>query len=288
MIIVRLNGGLGNQMFQYALGRKLSIKNRDVLKLDLSSYLTNPDRFFELNNLNIIENIASEREIKKVKLPYGFLSKIGQQFRLRILRKFNVGFNPAIFKKTGNIYLDGFWQSEKYFIDISNTIRQDFRLRKNLGHSAEIILKKIQSSTLPVSIHIRRGDYVYDKKTNLHHGTCDIEYYKKALETLKSKIQKVSPVDFQLFVFSDDIKWVEKNVSFPYPTIFVSDPNILSHETMFLMSKCKYNIIANSSFSWWGAWLNENQEKMVIAPAKWNRAYPKRFKDITPKSWIRI
>jgi hypothetical protein len=288
MIITRLNGGLGNQMFQYALGRKMSLKNKDIFKLDLSVYTPDNNRVYELKHFNIIENISSNTEISKIKFPVGFISKIITTFKKRILRIFNVKFHPRILDKKGNIYLDGFWQSEKYFDDISNTLRQDFKLRRKMGHAAEIMSNNIEKASISVSVHIRRGDYVHNTATNRHHGTCPPEYYERAFAVLAKKLSEIDSGEIHLFVFSDDIVWVRKNISFPYPTTFVSNPATPNHEELVLMSKCIYHIIANSSFSWWAAWLDPNPQKIVIAPAKWFNTKPSVYEDIVPNSWIKI
>lgn len=288
MIITRLNGGLGNQMFQYALGRKMSIKNKDVFKLDVSDYTSKNPRAYGLKHFNIIENIATQEEIRETKLPYGTISKITILLKKRVLRIFNIEFNPKTLEKKGNIYLDGFWQSEKYFNDIDETIRQDFKLRRKMGHSAEIACDNIQKTAIPVSIHIRRGDYVQDAKTNNYHGTCSQAYYEKALAALADKLPKKDLEKMHLFAFSDDIEWAKKNLSFPYPTTFVSNPAIPDYEELILMSKCNHHIIANSSFSWWSAWLNPNPQKIVIAPGRWFNTKPGTYKDIVPNSWIKI
>lgn len=288
MIITRLNGGLGNQMFQYAIGRKLSLLNKTVLKLDISDFKKQNLRNYGLKHFNIIENIATPKEISKTKTPYGFISKTISALNKKILRKFNIGFDPRVLNKKDNTYLDGFWQSEKYFEDISDIIRQDFRLSRKMSHSAEIAYEKIKKTEISVSVHIRRGDYVHNKKTGNYHGTCSLEYYKMATEKLSKKLGKNVTGKIHLFIFSDDIYWVRKNLSFPYRTTFVSNPSIPDYEELILMSKCKHHIIANSSFSWWGAWLNPDPQKIVIAPAKWFNTKPNTYKDIVPNSWIKI
>lgn len=280
MIITRLNGGLGNQMFQYALGRKMSIKNNSLFKLDVSDYTSCNPRAYGLSHFNIIENIATVRESQNAKRL--------SWFKRKILRKFNVGFDPKILNKKDDIYLDGFWQSEKYFNDVEEIIRQDFKLRRKMSHSAEIMLDMIQNAEVSISIHIRRGDYVESSKTNEYHGTCSAEYYNKALILLAEKLPKNDLAKIHLFVFSDDIEWVKKNLSFPYAATFVSNPSIPDYEELILMSRCSHHIIANSSFSWWGSWLNANPQKIVIAPKKWFDTKPNVYKDIAPNSWIKI
>ena len=288
MIIVKLNGGLGNQMFQYALGRKMSLKNRDVFKLDTSLFTEKNTRHYALGGFNIIENIANKNDIRRVKLPYGPISAISIAFKKKVFRKFNIGFDQSMTEKKRDLYLDGFWQSEKYFDDIASVIREDFRLRSKMSHSAEIVLDSILKESVPVSVHIRRGDYASDSKTNRYHGVLSPEYYKKAFAALSDRLPENDARKIHFFVFSDDVNWVKNNVSFPYPATFISNPSISAHEEMTLMSKCAYHIVANSSFSWWGAWLNSNPKKVVIAPKKWFNTRPSTYKDIVPNSWIKI
>jgi hypothetical protein len=241
-------------------------------------------RQYALDPFCINVSIADGEEIKKIKYPYGLISKGIRFFRFRILRIHLVSFEPAILKQKGDVYLDGFSQSEKYFSNIAATIRQDFRLKNPLGMRAEKAARDIRSSTRSVSLHVRRGDYVQDAKTREHHGGCTPEYYAEALARITQKVG----ADIHVFVFSDEIDWVRSNMPIPYPVTYVSSVDIADYEELILMSLCSHNIIANSSFSWWGAWLNSNAEKMVIAPHQWMRNNPHNFRDIIPETWIRL
>ena len=283
MIIMNLAGGLGNQMFQYALGRKMSIKNGDTFKLDDTTYRRGFPRPYSLSHFTIVESIATPEEIRRLKLPYGFFSRVERSFKARILRIFNVEFSPKILEKKGDMYLDGFWQSEKYFSDIADTIRKDFTLKEKMSPAGESASRKISAEKCPVSLHVRRGDYVSHAKTNSIFGTCSPEYYRKAVSIIREKAP-----DARFFVFSDDIAWAKENLELPENTVFVSDPAIRDYEELVLMSRCGHHIIANSSFSWWGAWLDPNPEKVVIAPARWFNGSPKVYKDVVPDSWIKI
>ena len=135
-----------------------------------------------------------------------------------------------------------------------------------------------------VSVHVRRGDYVNDPKTNAYHGTCSLDYYKKAVEIIRNKVK--DPV---FFIFSDDAEWVKKNFNIDEQQVLVSEPEKLSlTEELKLMASCRHSVVANSSFSWWGAWLNNNNEKMVIAPQKWFADPLIDTSDLIPSAWIRI
>jgi hypothetical protein len=290
MIITKLKGGLGNQMFQYACGRALSLRNKDQLKLDISGYErqgTDTPRSYSLSHFKIKETtIATPGEISKIAFS------IKDMLRRKLLRDFNIGWKKNIILKKGDIYLDGFWQTEKYFSDVGDAIKKEFTLTNPLGKNAAAIAEMISSeqsaqSTPSVSVHIRRGDVARDAATNPYFGCTPPEYYSRALQYLAERIK-----NFRVFVFSDDIEWVTKNIAIPYPTTYVSsnDParQIPDYEELALMSLCDHNIIANSSFSWWGAWLNPRMDKIVIAPKKWIQRGEKIHKDTVPPSWIRL
>ena len=306
MIIINLKGGLGNQLFQYATGRALSLRqadknkknsakndtsNKQILKLDITGYSENNGidtmRHYALSPFNIKVEIASTDEIKKLKYPFGIISKGWRFFKTKVLKKYNISFNSGIFNSTKPLYLDGFFQTEKYFIDKENEIRNDLTLKDPLSQRAVEILTKINSCSNSISLHVRRGDYVSDKNTNLHHGTCDLSYYAKAVEYMNAKIGN----DMHIFVFSDGIEWAKENIKFPYQTSYVSPAKSTPRdevEELVLMSKCRNNIIANSSFSWWGAWLNQNRDKIVIAPKRWVLRGVNNYRDIIPQTWYKI
>lgn len=289
MVIIKLQGGLGNQMFQYALGRSLAEKNKIDFKLDLSFYnkeKNNLHRNYSLKYFNIIENIAEEDELKKTK-EYRQKNKL-IYFFYRIFSKKNIVyvkenffyFGKDILKIKNNAYLDGYWQSEKYFKNIESIIKQEFTLKNKLDSRLENLVEDIKN-TNSVSIHIRRGDYITNQKTNSVHGTCSLDYYQTAIEHINNKIK--NPI---FFIFSDDIEWVKNNLKTEFPTFFIEGNK--DYEDLILMSYCKHNIIANSSFSWWGAWLDHNPNKIVIAPKKWFNVNNINTSDLLPNSWINL
>jgi len=283
MIIVNIKGGLGNQMFQYAFARALSLRKKAPFKLDISSYPKQDLRSYTLSNFNIEEHIASPQEVRQYKYPYGALSKAWRFFSTKILRRFHIGFEPQLLHGSTGAYYDGYFQSEDYFIDFEETIRSDFTPSKPLPLLVSNLISRIQSDSASVSLHIRRGDYVTNASANSHHGLPTIEYYQAAADYLSDHISK----DIKIYVFSDDIDWAKENLSLGYPTQFVSSPDIKDYEELFIMAACKHNIIANSSFSWWAAWLNPNQQKMVIAPSRWLAGKPDPYKTV-PSTWIRL
>ncbi len=300
MIIINLKGGLGNQLFQYATGRALQLRRQDQnnlkeagvgvekLKLDITGYGENNGidtmRRYALSSFKIEAEIATREEIKKLKYPFAIFSKGWRFFKVKVLRQFNTGFNKRIFNYKKSLHLDGFFQTERNFIDKEERIRSDLTLKSLLSSPAQKISDAIKSATISISLHVRRGDYANDKATNKYWGTCDPEYYAKALEYISTKINS----DPHIFVFSDDIAWVKENITIPYPSTYVSTPKIPDYEELVLMSQCRHNIIANSSFGWWGAWLNQNHDKIVVAPSKWTLKDQKSYKDIIPSTWHKI
>ena len=301
MIITKLQGGLGNQMFQYATGRHLAHLNNTELKLDISAYnnqsKNDTPRKYSLGNFNIKENFSTKKDNKEIGLP----NMTTKNIFLRIYRKFfrdletkkpiyeralineqYFGFCPDILKLKENAYLSGNWQSEKYFSDITDIIRKDFSI-KNESSAYKQMGQQILSASNPISLHIRRGDYVHNKITNQYHGVCSLDYYKKAIGIIKGKIENPT-----FFIFSDDIEWIKENLQTNSPIIFVSNGKLKDYEELILMSKCKHNIIANSSFSWWGAWLNNNTNKIVIAPQKWFESLERTKDNPCLKDWVKI
>ena len=290
-VIVGLKGGLGNQLFQYAIGKQLSILNNCNLKLDISSFNNYLLHNYSLSHFNIVDEIAKKREI-----PYQYLT--GNRYlrklntfvdpilnNISIIKEKSLSFDNSILRlDKESIYLDGYWQSEKYFTSISDVIQNCFRLKNDgLSDTRISIINKIKK-TNSISIHIRRGDYTIPKYNKVH-GLTTLEYYKKAISYISKR------VDFaELFIFSDDNQWIRETFSsFPNATIIegTAEKNYLD---LLLMAQCKHNIIANSTFSWWGAWLNLNPEKIVIAPIKWYNIESMNSTtiDLIPKNWIRL
>ena len=287
MIIIKLKGGLGNQMFQYAFGRKLSLKLPTELALDINEDteikglrgdLVRP---FLLNRFDIKAHVATLEEVAKLRKPFSlYLAKI-----FRKLGKYNhYKFDPKAFEIKDNTYLEGFWwQSEQYFKDIRPQLLEDFTLVKDLGTDAEKIAESIRQAQSSVSVHIRRGDYANNPVTLAYHGLAPMEYYEQAIKIIQEK----RPHSI-FYIFSDDIEWLKANFPLPPLSQIVSDKNIPEYEELALMSLCKDHIIANSSFSWWGAWLSKNDEKIVIAPQQWIADKTVDTDDVCPKEWIRV
>lgn len=291
MVISNILGGLGNQMFQYAVGRSISLRNRQKLKLDISSFKEYKLRKYSLACYNIQAEIASEKEILRYKEgSFYLINKVVQKIVKRklwdnsyYLKEKYYHFDPSVLNLKGNVYLFGYWQSEKYFLDIKEIILDDFVLKKPISFLTKDYLNKILN-TCATSIHIRRGDYVNNPITNKYHGTCSINYYKKAINIILENNPETV-----FYIFSDDLQWAKDNFDFIQNTVYVelNDPT-LDYEEMYLISQCKNNIIANSSFSWWGAWLNRNPDKIVIAPKTWFKDDSININDLIPTNWIQL
>jgi hypothetical protein len=302
MIIIRISEGLGNQMFQYALGRMLSEKHHTSLIMDVSFYNHQSpgrsQRKFLLDQFTITAQIAEPSDFQKAGLPdttqYGVYARFTRKlFRLlelrkpikkkRIILEPNFRFIPDILETSDNIFLSGVWQSEKYFSAIKPIIQKEFSLKKPLSNRAQDFKRIIDADQCSVSLHIRRGDYVTGLQSSTFHGLCSLEYYKEAI----AYIAKDNP-QLSLFVFSDDIDWIKSHLQTQFPTTYVSDGHIPDYEELHLMSLCKHHIIANSSFSWWGAWLGTRENSLTIAPQAWFTSQTIDTKDLIPTSWITL
>ena len=284
MVIVRLDGGLGNQLFQYALGKNLARRLNATLKLDAEIYTTEDKRQYALHHFNLEEVFSTASERKNLKRKEFFrrqLNKLGAGLKPYWYTEQKPGYDVNIERLTDNVYLEGFWQSEKYFKSIEETIRKEFTVKDQPSASNRKCLDEIRSVN-SISIHIRRGDFVTEKETNAIHGVCDSEYYRRAIDRMSAEVS-----DPRFYIFSDDMEWAKANLSSSLHTdVYVDHNKTAPHEDLRLMYSCKHHVIANSSFSWWGAWLNENSEKKVIAPRNWFRSLEN--KDIIPTGWFTL
>lgn len=295
MIIVRITGGLGNQMFQYAVAKSMAKKNNDVFKLDTTFYPKQSLRKYELDLFNIKENIALNIDIDKLKGKEGLVYKIKNRLKIKNKKPNSYKsdslllngakntikiFEKQIFELKEDVYLDGYWQSEEYFKDIREEIIKDFTPKYDISEEAKKYIKEIENSN-SISLHVRRGDYVDNamfKGSGL--SVTETSYYKDAIEFMNSKVENP-----KYFIFSDDISWCKENFDFLEDKVFVDDTKS-AIDDMLLMSKCKSNIIANSTFSWWGAWLNQHKNKIVVVPKIWYRTNHKLH--LAPKGWVKI
>jgi hypothetical protein len=288
MIIVRLCGGLGNQLFQYAVGRALAHANSAQLVLDCGWFKNRPSsntpRDYEFINYPVRARVATDLEEK---LGRNYSDRILRRLPLlsrpwRLCREVGFDFNPNILKAGDDIYLDGYWQSYRYFNHLADTLRAELVPVPAPSPQDQVVLDSIDT-TNSVSVHVRRGDYVTHKAAAIKHGVCSLDYYRIAIQTLESDVR-----DPHFFVFSDDPTWTREHLSFPGPATFVdhNGPNT-AFQDLRMMSRCKHHVIANSTFSWWGAWLNPRKDKMVVAPRNWF-SNGLAADDIAPLDWIRL
>jgi len=289
MLIVKIYAGLANQMFQYALYKSLLSSNKTALT-DTNSFL--PKWEFEkvsledifpnvkINNAEpyLIEKIADNKKdiLNKLKRKLNF-------YKSSFYKEPKYSYNPAVFDLDGDYYLQGFWQTEKYFKKIEDEIRNDFQFPP-FENPENIRISEILKSEDSVSVHIRKGAD-YQKKSTV--GTCNINYYKKAVDYMRMNIKNP-----KFYIFSDNHQWVKNNLTdFDY-TVIDWNPSSgpQNYLDMQLMATCRHNIIANSSYSWWGAWLNNNDDKIVIGPDKWFTLDGPDYDSSTilPDNWVKI
>jgi hypothetical protein len=287
MITVKLMGGLGNQMFQYAAGRALSVKHGVPLLLDESFLNQEPDGNYtkrnpELFQLQIKAEKAENAALKRLKqggLFNRFFTARGG--RPKILTEGN-GLNQEFFSLGSHAYLDGYWQSEEYFKNIRNILVDEFRPTYALERETSNYIALVQVPD-SVSVHVRRGDYVSLEHANKFHGVLGIDYYTEAMNLMKRKAGNC-----HFFIFSDDTTWCRQNFGRFEDVTIVENPSKFSSSDLMLMKRCNHHIIANSSYSWWGAWLSESGGSITIAPSKWLNATDVSIEKFYCKNWIRI
>ena len=289
MVIVNLKGGLGNQMFQYAVGRALSLKLKTELKLETNFLISRMPgskhvfRNFDLSIFNIETQIANSDEINKIVfrapskniLRNLFTSKV----EIKVVEKY-FHYDESILKIVEDVYLDGYWQSPRYFIEFENIIKNDFSFKNCLtGKTSELQLRILSCNS--VCINIRRTDYL----TTDAYCILNQDYYSAGIKMLNDFCDYM-----QIFVFSDDVEWCKKNLKFDFPTTFVEHKYAGEkfQDYLQLMASCKYFIIPNSTFAWWAAFLAGYERKKIIAPKNWFTNNTINTEDLFPNSWIRL
>jgi hypothetical protein len=287
-VVVPLIGGLGNQMFQYAAARALALRTGSQLELELAWFGIDADRQYALAPFLIKAKTVHQE--KGARPEYRLLDRIAR--RLPITRKRNgiPVFKEASFRYDRRIdelrapvLLEGYFQSELYFGRFRDQIAEDFKLRYPPTPVTAKMLDQI-GSTDAICVHIRRGDYVSNRRANAHHGTCSLEYYEAGLAQMAQGLTSA-----HCFVFSDDPDWVRANFVSSIPTTFVDIHGTNeAHEDLRLMAACQRFVIANSSLSWWGAWLGAHGDKKVVAPSQWFQKRGIDTTDLVPSSWIRL
>jgi hypothetical protein len=294
MVIAKLYGGLGNQMFQYAAGKQLALLNKTELLLDITHYekLTLPNdlpyRSFDLSIFKADLKIAKKQQIEF------FKSSPSDSLVIRVRRKirkifFNYKticeshfhFYPEFLTSKGNIYIDGYWQSEKYFKQIENQIRKDFTIKTTLNRDGTKLLFEIQSCN-SVCLNVRRKELATNK---YHSHFLGVEYFHDAVKFISAKIDNP-----HFYIFSDELQWCKENLKINQLHTFVEESlyGDKFRDCLYLMTQCKNHIIPNSSFGWWATWLNPSKEKIVITPKKWFADNSKNTSDLMLIDWIRL
>lgn len=299
MVIVRLWGGLGNQLFQYAAGFAAAEQAKAPLLLDPLRCDLDFNRPYELNHFKISgrlwnqhEKRWAERLVRITRPINGQTSLSAKGFKTVFKPIVNTwfkyvedpyrGYQPGIFKHFRHVYIAGTWASAKYFEEVAAPIRNQFTFRNSPSDENQRMLEVIQSSNA-ICLHVRRGDYISVPETAVRHGLCSLDYYHAAFDYIAKRV--ADPV---IFVFSDDPAWVQEHLKFPRPTFYVThNVGRQNYEDLRLMSACKHFIIANSTFSWWGAWLGEEEHKIVIAPKRWGNNL-EEMDDPVPDDWVRL
>lgn len=292
MIITNIISGLGNQLFQYAVGKQLALNNNTTLKLDNSFFKNQNLRSYKLDHFNIDATIIEPEELSKflhpyteTTLPYKILKKFIQLVPRKNRKLFeeqeNWIYDADLFKISPNTYISGYWQNFRYFNNLKPEILKELSINPIYLTGIDKYINNIINSENTVSVHIRRGDYITDKEANNLMGVMPISYYAAAIEILNRKT--IRP---EFYFFSDDLDWVKAHFKGNHYHYINSGAD---YTDLHLMQNCKHNIIANSSFSWWGAFLNKNPDKIVIAPKNWvtNPEINKKI-EMTFPSWIKI
>lgn len=287
MIISAISDGMGNQLFRYAAGRSLALHHNTSFKLDTSEAPKLSLSYFEAPI-----TIATKQEVNNYLGFFGKMSKRHRRIACKVIHLFlpasklryynqpNFEYDKNFLKGGNNSYLKGWWQSEKFFQPYADQIRKDLVVKKEYIKNVEDIANQMAREN-SVSLHIRRGDYLSPHFNYLVNLTLD--HYYKAIDLIAQKNK-----DVRLYLFSDDPQWLKENFSTNFPFEIVSGNFAKTDiEDFYLISQCKHNVIANSTFSWWAAWLNANPDKIVIAPAKWLHTNTDTS-DIVPDSWIKI
>ena len=297
MVIVKIFQGIGNQLFQYAYGRALCLNRGYEFKIDNSYYINYSEvtqygytykRDYGLNQFNIVENVATDEEIRKIKtvdgsnrISYFINRKLHERapyYRKKMVKELDTVFDSNLLRVKDNTYVEGYFVSEKYFKNHRDTILKEFSLKSPVkGKNAEII-KRMQD-TESVCISIRRTNFL----ANPVHNVCGEQYYKDGLNAMSELLKNM-----RVFIFSDDNDYVVNNFKLPFAHEFVTHNYPDFYEDLRLMTYCKHHVIPNSTFSWWGAWLSQYQGKKIIAPKFWLNSDTIDYSTVIPEEWIKI
>ena len=288
MVVVRLTGGLGNQMFQYAAGRAIADRLGTELLLDTRAFehvlALRPytRRAYALSPFKLRARLATAEDLQDWPV---WVVEIGMRLRFMrpLFRRWHfesaITYDPGVRTLREPVYLAGYWQSERYFIDIADRIRADYMLRQPLAGANAGLLQMARSGS-SVGLHVRRGDFASLDNAAQIHGLCSVDYYRRAMSAVRNRCPQC-----RFIVFSDDPDWARSELPLDPSAIFVSGNDETPEQDLALMSACKHHIIANSSFSWWAAWLGNNPEQMVIAPTPWYASPKLDTRDLAVSRW---
>lgn len=286
MVIVKVWGGLGNQLFQYAFGKYLAAKLNTQVKYDVQvqpGIKNYTPRDFSLTAFNTATPLASSAEVKQFKYRGNtnierLQRKLAQKFPFLFKRYYVEPIIPQFentFEAKDNCYYDGYWQSYRFLTINNEALQKELTPKQPLREEVKKIIQQIELSDA-AGIHVRRGDYLELKHMNI----CQLPYYKNAVEYLESNVPGI-----KFYIFTDDADWCRQHFTGPQYTVVTGNE---PYEDLLLLSACKHAIIANSSFSWWAAWLNSNADKKIIAPNRWHNRDEESYKDIVPHEWVKI
>ena len=293
-VITRLKGGLGNQLFQYAAGHALASRLNVRLLLD-RSYLdlrgngvTWTPREFELDVFRAPVEFATKEQVAALEPSRDIAARMGRKLGIgktgNMIVEHGHAWCDEIDRGIASVLLDGYWQNERYFMSVADQLRNALFVPRDMPSPGNLELQQAITATISASVHVRRGDYVADPVTAAYHGALPLKYYEEAAAWLASN-KRVE----HFFVFTDDPAWTMANLRLPRKsTVVQHNSGHHAHWDLFLMKHCTHHIIANSSFSWWGAWLDPSPSKTVIAPGTWSKADGLSSESVVPSTWMRI
>jgi len=292
LIVIKITDGLGNQLFQYVLARQLSEHGFNIL-LDITWYENIENRFstrkFQLDSFNCSFEIAKLAQCSQIKSPkFNFVinslfwrrQNLLPYYRKRHVKENFSGYDSNIFKSPKTAYLEGFWQSPKYFENIRETLLKEIRL-KNESIEFKKYKGEIELQKTSIAVHVRRGDYALPSSA---HRLLDGTYYSTAIKQMVEKVGN----HIHFYFFSDELDFLTQQNYYVDRSSKTLVKNTSAEEDLMLMKACKHQIISNSTFSWWGAWLNENPEKVVISPKQWFKEEKNENPDLIPEEWLKI
>lgn len=310
MIVSKMIGGLGNQLFQYAIGRHLAIRNSTEFKIDVTGFRYYKLHKYSLQHFNLAAAIASDDEIDAFRAEQDISLKTKALILVSRLYRGTLGreqgspplawkrrdgvprryvvegvhrFQPHILELPDHSYLDGFWQNELYFKAIESTIRQELTFKTPPTPANAEMAQQVRGND-SVSVHVRRADYLTNATTLAIHGVCGKVYYQRCAAIIRQRVPGA-----RFFVFSDDTSWARANLDLGGPTTVVDLNNAdFNYEDIRLMSLCRHHVTANSSFSWWGAWLDPRPDKIVLCPERWFTGAQYDGSEVVPPGWERV